>query len=107
MIILSQVLWGYINGIQLANFGLLIHLIEHHQYKNACVSEIKGLSFFLYKICIIGVREKIGTEKGTEKGTVCSHGDADDLLKNVPCEPNRYIMLSLRISNILMTSFSV
>jgi hypothetical protein len=83
-------------------------LIEHHQYKNACVSEIKGLSFFLYKICIIGVREKIGTEKGTEKGTVCSHGDADDLLKNVPCEPNRYIyMLSLRISNILMTSFSV
>ena len=37
-------------------------------------------------------------------GQVCSHGVADDVLKNVP--PNS-TMLSILNSNILITSFSV
>jgi hypothetical protein len=39
-----------------------------------------------------------------EGGTLCSSRDTDDLLQNVP--PNSANMLSIRNSNILMTSFS-
>jgi hypothetical protein len=49
---------------------------------------MKGFSFcnyfvldkFLYKLCLTGVKEKICKERGT----ICSHMDADDWLKNVP-----------------------
>jgi len=40
-----------------------------------------------------------------ERSTVCSHGNADDLLKNVPSELSKYVII--RNFNILRTSFSV
>jgi hypothetical protein len=35
----------------------------------------------------MGVKEKIGKED-----TICSHGDADDLLKNIPYKPGKYVI---------------
>jgi len=53
---------------------------------------------FLYKLCLIAVKEKI--EK--ERVTACSIRYTDDLLKL--CLPNSTVMLSIRNCNILMIS---
>ena len=42
----------------------------------------------LHDFCLIEVEERI--EK--ERGTVCSHGDAGDFLKDEPSEPDKYVI---------------
>jgi len=62
---------------------------------NILESEIKGFRFyssfvfdkFLYKLCLIGV-----TKIDKESGTVCSHEDVDDLMKNVPRTQQIYVI---------------
>ena len=43
---------------------------------------------FLYNLSLIGIQVKIGKKRGT----VFSHSDVDDLLKNVPSELDKYVI---------------
>ena len=43
---------------------------------------------FLYNLSLTGIQVKIGKKRGT----VFSHNDVDDLLKNVPSELDRYVI---------------
>jgi hypothetical protein len=42
----------------------------------------------LYNLSLIGIQVKIGKKRGT----VFSHSDVDDLLKNVPSELDKYVI---------------
>jgi len=76
---------------------------------NITESDIKGFNFgnwfvfdtFLYELSLIGVKVNIDKMRGTD----CSHGDADDLLENMPFELDKYGID--RNPNILMTSHSL
>ena len=67
LFVLSQVLLGYINGIQLAKFGLLIERTSpiYMKVRLKALSSVICLIFdkFLLKLGIIGVWKYIGKEK--------------------------------------------
>jgi hypothetical protein len=100
-VVSSQVVWGYINGIQLA---MLVLFIDRTSLIDIEV-RLKALAYvfikYFYKLSLIGVKEKFSKERGT----VCSHRNVNNLLKNVPL--NSSIMLSISNSNIQLTSVSV
>jgi len=92
MILISQYIHIY-------NFGLLVDRTSSI-YLQVRLKNLTSVIFFLvfenilYKLCLIGVYEKVYKQRGT----VCSHKDADDLLKDVRSELDQYMYVNKRFN---------
>jgi len=99
LFILSQVFLGILMEPMLAKFGLLIDRTSSI-YLQVRLKNLTSVIFFLvfenilYKLCLIDVYEKVYKQRGT----VCSHKDADDLLKDVRSELDQYMYVNKRFN---------
>jgi hypothetical protein len=87
-------------GIQLAKFGLLVDIINIPDCEAVILSSAMFV-VFLCKLCLMGVKEKIDKEKGT----VFPMGMP--IICRKMCLSNRTNTLSIRNSNIQLSSFLV